>query len=768
MTKLKTSRIMIPHRVVAFLLVWSILLNIMPYQLAKAENVNLDGIGIYNHMMTDQTDLQTVYHVRFYQTIEKVTPSEEEGQPPVTTYQYQEVGLAEEYPLYDTSGKIVYLDSEGEMILEKNQAVNFIGSSNSAFQKFLINHNITRIVIDVDCQEMRNGEPVKTYEQYASTVGFSGSDAEYDSESTTTGDPADENIPSNREIYKLQYGKEGNGTKIIVRQSEYQLKQFNLTPMVDHDVYVQWRDTGSRPANQSILFDITRDDAPYITGSENTENSLTYGGVYAGTETTAQRTITEIDSNNILYTYSVPEYSPNNKKYHYNATEENPVANYYIEKGENSHFTNYYLKDFSCTVKWEDTALPANFEKQITSEFIRSHFELLDETADGHVYNALKVSAATLAQDGFPAETKQFIEATYDKITENGIAYYVMKVENILYENGKIIIKNLQEITADGTAKTFALKPMTTTSNGKETINQIPVYEVAGKNSSEAESLYTGASADSYLPSAENTGVRSNVVDRAYDGATLSLLLTGKTEFKGPLQWADSAKESARQTAVANGTAGDFILYRYVDTGDNASDSQMISQVGTWKINNETDEQGNPIYIYRDSNNPDDNTNQLIDKYDNTGAAYFYFAKERLSLEEYEIKYIHSGTVPNKIPFNNGADSAVYNGANVFLNGAVVKNSLTGAVGYGIDAEWIAAELQGGTATIDYKLQRFINGAWVDVYSEDKRTNSTTGKTEYYVNGEWTETSPEHEDPETLKITYDGLLTINGFSAELM
>lgn len=314
-------------------------------------------------------------------------------------------------------------------------------------------------------------------------------------------------------------------------------------------------------------------------------------------------------------------------------------------------------------------------------------------TEDGQTY--YKVSDDTFDSADLDETVKSFI---YSNSTEKNEEYYVMKDENIKYvqdqdtNEWKIVVEGLQEISSNGTARTYALKPKTTVKDGYETVNNIPVNQVASKLKP-----YSGASDDSYIPLATNTGVCSNVVDKAYNGAELSLTLTGKTEFRGPLQWADKAKQSERINAVNGETAGDFILYRYVDTGDNANDSKYVAQVGTWKIDSGDE------YIYKDG------SNTWIDKYDNTGSEYFYYAKEHLTLEEYKTDYIYpSGlTVPDLIPFNNGPQDAEYNGSPVFSNGAVVKNSLTGEIGFGVDAEWIAAELQGGTGSIDYQLQYF-------------------------------------------------------------
>ena len=146
-----------------------------------------------------------------------MTPATE---PAVIGHRYTEYTLGEEYALKDNSNpaKTVYLDSDGEMILEQGQIVNFVSTANESFKNFLIAKGITRIVIDVACHEMRDGQNVKTYEQYESPSQadnwFSGTPAEYDSDVNTLNDPADaENIPLARQIYMLQYYTESGSTQ---------------------------------------------------------------------------------------------------------------------------------------------------------------------------------------------------------------------------------------------------------------------------------------------------------------------------------------------------------------------------------------------------------------------------------------------------------------------------------------------------------------------------------------------------------------------------
>lgn len=428
MTKMKNVRIKTPHKVIAFLLTWVILLTSLPYrrpEAAEGDGDHENGIGIYNHILTEQSGLQTEYKVSFYKTIATiVTPATDETEA-VYSYEYKKYDLSEEYMLYDTSGNPVYLDSDGEIILDQGQAVDFADSQrNSSFRNFLIHNKITRIVIDVQCNETRDGEIVKAYEQYATTDGFRGNPAPYDSEETTTGDPADEeNIKPSREIYKLQYVTDDNDVVTLVESSTnpYKIAQYNLTPMVDCDVHVNWRDTNAdRPAKDIIQFDITRNV------DEQDPQDYIQNDVYVGTDPAedAVRTITDVDSNHILYSYSVPECAEDGNLYTYTASQHEVSGYFTYKNGTPNYFTNYNLTDFSCNINWGDTAHPEIHEQlesatdAVRAEFIRSHFELVDETIDGHFYNVLNVSENTLNESWFPSETKKYIQETYDKVDD--------------------------------------------------------------------------------------------------------------------------------------------------------------------------------------------------------------------------------------------------------------------------------------------------------------------------------------------------------------
>lgn len=669
MKKLKCSRISIPQRLAAFFLVWTMLVTMIPPQLiGAADEVNTTGIGIYNHVLTQLSGVQTNYQVKFYKL--QTTPDPPvEGQDP--SYRYEEQSLPGEFQLTDSAGSIVYLSNSGGIQLESGRVLNFLDSNNSDLKSFLINNRIARIVITPQLKETLNVQEVKTFEQYSTTDGFSGSESNIDTANSPTGDPAkDTEITSVSKVYLLQYDENETDQRVTIHEeSSYKVKQFDLTPMVDLDVHVQWRDTNSdRPNQNDVKFTISRAEGD--SGSYEQYPP-------ANSSDTLSRTITVQDSNNIVYTYSVPEQAQNGTQFNYQAEEILPdIANYSITKVDATHFTNYSLRDFTSKIYWNDSAHSADITKNINLDFIKSNFDLIDETDPDHPQN-IPFSYTSTEFDAL-TEAQNYVRDAYEKDAQGNYHLpmtYVEKTDSDGKKYYELKFKNLFEITEDGTAKIYSIKQKT---------DQQKIDVSAVGTLSEDYAKNNGN--DAYLVSAENTGVRSNIVDRAYDGGKLNFLLTGTTTFEGPLEWADIDNQENRKNIVAEGNAGDFILYRYIIDPDNPNSYQMVAQVGTWTIRDvEYTENGQTKhkYIYADS----EGKPIAIDKYDNSGKEYYYFAKERLSsaLPGYTSQYQFI-TDETKYPFDE-IGKGNYNSSAVFPNGARVKNSLTGSVAYGVDAK---------------------------------------------------------------------------------
>lgn len=293
------SRLRPSDRAIAFLLTLIMLVTMMPYKSALAnDDGGIAGIGIKNNVLTAQNGLQTDYKITFYKLIETAVPPQEEGGEITYTYSYQAQTLTSEMLLYDTAGNPVYLESDGSMRLNQGQTVNFLSSSpdNSVIKNYLINNQIARIVIQPTLKKSEGQKEIKIYEQYESSNGFSGSDSNIDNTHSPTGDPAkdDQLIAGGADIYKLQYSYDNtNNVFFLVDRDDYYIKSINLTPMVDFDVDVQWRDTNKgRPDNDEVTFTI-----------ERTDDTLADPVIYTKyTEADATRETETVDSNNVTYT----------------------------------------------------------------------------------------------------------------------------------------------------------------------------------------------------------------------------------------------------------------------------------------------------------------------------------------------------------------------------------------------------------------------------------------------------------------------------------
>ena len=749
------KRVRLHHRVISFLMVWVLLLTMMPYKSAGADDsVDLNGVGIYNNILTDQSGVTAEYKIELYKL------KQEPENPPegiIPDYSYEKITvLPAEYSLRDSNNSIVYLNPDGSLELEQGRTLKLFDENNSPFKTLLINNRIARIVITPQLEENIDGTQVKVLEQYPTVDGYSGSKSavDLDTSNPPTGDPAEDSIiTSKSKVYLLDYVVNANTGAVSINEvpdNPYKLKQFDLTPMVDLDVYVQWRDTNNaRPAAEDVSFDISRaertdpntdptDYSPYPPLPEDPE---------AQPETLGRTIITQ-DSNNIKYTFSVPEKSENGNAFVYKAEEHLPDgAKYSTSAVDNTHFVNYSLRDFTVKVNWLDSAHADEITKNIDLNFIKEHFELIDETEPDRIVE-IKLSYTPEEYQALTDEQKAYVSRAYTAVKEGDtiLRYDIPMTYEDNDGDGKmeLTFQNLFEITSDGSARTYSIRQKVP--SGSSEASPIPVSEVGsltpGYDSTKGD--------DAYMVYAVNTGVRSNIVDRAYHGSEMNLLLTGSDTFEGPLEWYDVDNATARPGIVSSGNAGDFVLYRYVKD-PNASSSEllsMVSQVGTWKIKDvEYTEDGvtkhKYIYEYKDSKG---NTKYNIDKYDNEGREYFYFAKERLNaatLPGYTAQYVFGAE--DNAPFG-GQTSVTFNQGAVFPNHALVKNSLTGSIAYSIDANWIAAELQGGTAEIKYQLQNFVNGEWVNVEPIVHPADPTAG-TDAFT---------------------EGLLDMDGFSAEMM
>ena len=260
------------------------------------------------------------------------------------------------------------------------------------------------------------------------------------------------------------------------------------------------------------------------------------------------------------------------------------------------------------------------------------------------------------------------------------------------------------------------------------------VYEISQNNPDSLPLVEGDGSDDSYISLAANPGVHSAVTDRVFEGGTLSMLLYGKRDFSGTVEWRDLGACEDRKAATQE--AARIVVWRYVDTG-NASDIESSAQVETISIPGTQDS-----FNFRMS--------ELQDKYDNKGRRYIYYAKENILVGDKD-----EGTEYEKYYKD------IHDPQNYLLDGETVYNKLGAKSIYSVDLKWIAAARQGGDASAVFELQRRMagsNDAWTAVPGDDNGEAQQIGR-----NGQ-----PVYDSDGKPVMVSASMLTIDDFKAEAM
>lgn len=582
-----------------------------------------------------------------------------ETTPRYLTHQ-EEVRLNTELLLKETDSfgaYDVYLEpfesDKGNYIgLQKGMTLDFLSLENSGLKDFLWDNNITQI--DISYDTAGNDD----YYYYGNSLE----------------DPADPetHVKATYNFTKTMRQKtetveDESGTQEVVPVTD-----INGVPVMEVDPSDTFNVTGlsavTFTSTDLAEYDVTvkwRDSGEHRTGMTPSDINVKVqrksgSGDYADADmseisgpVTSQKSNSEWE-----YDYTVPQYDEDGNKYSYTAAETTVLDSDYFKVEEPENETD-------------------GFGTTITNVGLRT-FDCTIRWNDA-AHSDVRPSASEM-KTRFATYFKLYND---DDDTERTVAEDDIIVTDNNDGTYSIQVKNLEEIDANSKAKSYYLKSVA----GKETV---AASEMVG-----AGKTYTGIEDDTFYISGKNTGVNSNVTDRVYQNGEVNVLLQGDTTFKGTLHWVDAAEQTSRISKGDN--IGDFLIYRYVGT-----DKDMYSQVGSFSIPNRADDEYSFTYSK-------DGTDVQLPKYDNTGSLYYYFAKEKLNLGgDYSVQYTYDNqsAEQNKLPdpFTN-----------YFPNGARVTNTLHGSVVYSVDAKWIAAALQGGTASVTYKLQKFEDNEWKDV-----------------------------------------------------
>lgn len=474
------------------------------------------GIGINNHVMTQDDESETKYILKFYRTVK-----DDHGNVTKTL-----VSFPNEMEV--DAGRHLYLEPEGanaaSIILGKNDEL--VLSDSERFKNYLKQFEIDTIEISYQTGKLNQKETSLLYSEPLQTYSFV----------DENGDPIqidkdDEGNP----IYLVDY----HSADPFEHINQFTVKQFDSTKMTTIDVEQDWRDRGTgRPELQDVSFDLKKGDVVYLAhdGGTYVENT----GYYQFTvDNDPQHTepysayleLEQATSNTYLYHYTVPECDREGNTIVYTSEQHFPepkpgdTAYKNVDTPEDNNYLAVGLTSFSFKMNFADKYDPSA-RPEITAAYIENHFNFKCQGKEGAADTTIPLTDDDL-------EVKLNADGSYT-----------------------VTIKNLEDIAENGTANEYFLE-LKNPSQPRVTINE---------NAKKADKDH-----DYYVVRSENSGIHASVTNRTYHGGDLNLLLSGTTEFSGHVQWDDHEVQAARK---ADENAANFSLWRF--TGDNDDESAIV------------------------------------------------------------------------------------------------------------------------------------------------------------------------------------------------
>lgn len=587
----------------------------------------------------------------------------------------------------------VFFAADGTFLIKGGNSVNFMQSGD--FNNFVDSHNIDKITI-----ELTNSTD-NDFLLYSIDVGNSSSvDTNAGSKTVTY------NIPRSETVSRERLDEFGD--PIIDEETGEPLTEevsvpIPFAPNTEGNPYNEntegHYDLAQAEYEMTVMTDFNVNAVWFDRGVDRPNDlSFTVTRSLNGTDdpdfVQPSATTAHLTSNNDVYSYHVPQFAPGGAEYTYSSAE-NPISNsnYKVEPDANAPATYNYilLRSFDCYIKWYTGSDSADAYDPSQADIYKylKNFRFIDQAND-------------------PANNTEI-----ELFDANGDPNY--EIEYTTDENGKhmLSIKGLEYLTPDRTAKTYYLEPITTADGG--------YYDATNHTLPRSGS---GDTNPTWTIEAKNDGVYSNNTEKVFQGATLENVRSADISVSGTVNWSDSANAQERVDHIGSDT-GELILWRHPD-----GEVDYISQAATMPLVKTTTGENDEVikeYIgpYTFSNVP---------KYDEEGNEYVYYVTERLAsnnnaidYSEYQINYSGTGSAPD---------------------GGTITNKLDGTVVFTVEAEWIAAARQGGTADITYEVQVQDSTA-PDRWSKVPLTAPATL-------------------PAGMEITQDGSVKVTDFSAEQM
>ena len=665
------------------------------------------GMGVYNRVLTDTGDANVTFRLYFVKGIptydEDGNQVFSEAEPYDPVYDYELVSLPQFLQIGDYT-----LNADGTITLPNETGVNFLESLE--FEEFLEDNNIVGVYIGFDTEANREAVMVDSSVQYRNLY------VPY---------PTEEQSDQGDLIY--YYVSENNWHLYNYRDSSMKVSTFTSTKVSPIIVARTWRDRG---VNRG-----TPGKSDFIVKKVVNGTMSDVGSPYTGA---AYFELNNENSNLYLYEYYLPEYSlPAALNYYgnpisgaYDTTAEATAYEYAVVSRLTADEYHYHVYEtgentlvslaYGDTVPFNSTAQ----QYQLTSIGLTA-LEFTIEWLDA----AKPAAKGSLSDPADAADFKNYLTHNFTLRDETGATVAFSANDILLTDNEdgtwSVKITGLTEIADNNTAKVYELAPNTATDSD----HLLPL--VVNTNEDEQDD---DASGDGYLMKANNLGVNSSETGKVYQGGEMSLLLSGRQDYTGRVEWHDTAMEADRK---ATATAAEIVVWRYVDyehePGEPDNDIDASAQVQTISVpGSQNTYEFSVAQLAWEEEHQNDNPMPerpevyppTLDKYDNKGQKYAYYAKEKVLIvnadgsKRYETYYV-----------------SLTQSEEYMKTGETVYNKLAATSIYSVDAKWIAAARQGGQASATFVLQRRVgDGEWAAVPGEAQKIGRN-GMPVYNANG---------------------------------
>ena len=423
------------RRITASLLALVMIITSLPVNLLAYANDPPEpdyGIGVSNNAYADNATDYNNYQIKFYYY-------DDTANPPA----YVAVKNPE-FTINDSGNENVYIGADdGKFELKKDRKIDF--TSNEDFRNFVntkVNgKRISKIEIEFVPTETTNDN---AYELYNITSSQDTNPVDHAAIDVTNKkvtynivlekQKLDEN---NQPVYEINlvtgdFVLDENNQKIpvmveslvLANDTDYTVSEFTSSVLMDHDVIVNWHDTGiGRPTGDPQTgLDIE------LERKINTDSSFMVCSEYSPT-------VTHTTSNVDTYEYKVPKFDANGQAYTYGAnagssfscTNTETSLPYRVEHTADSNtFDLYGQRKFEFTLQWLGGADVKPTAQDAIEAYITSNFDLYDET---------------FRTNGQPTKIDwEGKTITYDSTT------------------GKVSISGFDQIMPDGSAKTYYMQ----------------------------------------------------------------------------------------------------------------------------------------------------------------------------------------------------------------------------------------------------------------------------------------------------------------------